>query len=766
MPVSWRAWEDNGVRRKQRQQPAPNSLRGDRMSSRTSSENIDDLFPEDPSVVRATQRIRQIIYRKREQEVSGWSPLRRNLHIIFYEPSSMRARFYIGFSTAVLLLFLIVFMIDTLPQYRIRAQWRRIADLVNLVTASFFAAEWLLRFYSFRRRMMYLFQPLTLIDVLGIFPGFIPYTTGEVGYFGQVKWLRALQVLRVLRILRLTEYSVELYVTVRTLRKSLMQIIIVMMVIFIVLLTACFLMFFAENDSLDRTTVQWMRKKSGVEEVSPFQNVFFCLYWGFVTITTVGYGDYTPVSPWGQVIACVTMFMGVFTIVFPTSIISNNFASEWEAFHKAQKLHEQRQLQRENRNKRRELTRLWSYANQTYDESMHAERVPAGDPGNEESRLGHRSSDSGSEGSAIHHSNSIESEESRMLQREEMGAWGEQQIQQHVPNPVHSNRGGLSIVGASHTPNSLPGNSPVFVGDAKIGPTQYSHILNISKKVEKDLGIPGINLGDIDMDNEINQNLVVSAMYSKLYNEAYTTLAERMVLRLIEHLDLGSIDDVAEFLQYHPGSEGMIRSWPHDNKLTMLEYKLLGYVLNNLKPRMLPKFGFSPSGYSPSPGNNYTRSPSSGESNNGPQNMQAPDIENGHKGKKITRRLRQKMTSVKNHLNPLQKSVHPSVHDYMTSTFAEDRRRRKIYKTRSINPHHHGHCNNRHRSQTRPCSGTNNVDDKRSSLSSQTNQKQESRPSAGKANSNSIRSSSIPVNVPSSPKEKSLNTEDGDDLCS
>ncbi|KAJ2156108.1 hypothetical protein GGH15_005629, partial [Coemansia sp. RSA 562] len=104
-----------------------------------------------------------------------------------------------------------------------------------------------------------------------------------------------------------------------------------MMVIVVVLLTGCFLLFFAENDSLDRTAVKWMRKNQGVNEVSPFQNIFFCLYWGFVTITTVGYGDYTPVSPWGQVIASVTMFVGVFTIVFPTSIISNNFASEWEA---------------------------------------------------------------------------------------------------------------------------------------------------------------------------------------------------------------------------------------------------------------------------------------------------------------------------------------------------------------------------------------------------------------------------------------------------
>ncbi|KAJ1670594.1 hypothetical protein GGF38_001415, partial [Coemansia sp. RSA 25] len=296
-------------------------------SHSTSHENIEDFFPENLDIEHASRKIRRILYRKREQKIANWPFIRRYLHITFYEPSSMRARIYMGFSTLVVLLFLIVFMIDTFPQYRIREQWRDIAANVNLATALFFAVEWVLRFYSFPRPYRYIFQPLTIIDLLGIVPAFIYYTQSGQNSFGHAKWLRALQVLRVLRVLRLAEYSVEMYVTVRTLRKSLFQILVVMMIIVLFLLTACFLLFYAENDSLDVANVRWLRKNHGVVEPSPYQNVFFCLYWGFVTVTTVGYGDYTPVSPWGQVIACFTMIIGVFTIVFPTSIISNNFAT-------------------------------------------------------------------------------------------------------------------------------------------------------------------------------------------------------------------------------------------------------------------------------------------------------------------------------------------------------------------------------------------------------------------------------------------------------
>ncbi|KAJ2768822.1 hypothetical protein IWQ57_003372, partial [Coemansia nantahalensis] len=76
-----------------------------------------------------------------------------------------------AFSTMVLLLFLIVFMIDTMPQYRIRADWRRLASLVDLTTASVFAVEWVLRFYAFVHPMRYLINPMVLLDALGIIPG-------------------------------------------------------------------------------------------------------------------------------------------------------------------------------------------------------------------------------------------------------------------------------------------------------------------------------------------------------------------------------------------------------------------------------------------------------------------------------------------------------------------------------------------------------------------------------------------------------------------
>ncbi|KAJ2357599.1 hypothetical protein GGF43_001359 [Coemansia sp. RSA 2618] len=578
----------------------------------------------------------------------------------------------------VLLLFLIVFMIDTLPQYRVWAKWRRIADLVNLTTASFFAAEWVLRFYSFRRPWRYLFQPLTIVDVLGIFPGFIKYTTGEHTYFGNVKWLRALQVLRVLRILRLTEYSVELYVTIRTLRRSATQIAIVMMAIAALLLTGCFLLFYAENDSLDLVNVQWMRKNHGVSEPSPYQNVFFCLYWGFVTITTVGYGDYTPVSPWGQVIACLTMFMGVFTIVFPTSIISNNFASEWDAFRKAQKLHEQRILQRQTHGRRHELKKVMGYANQSYNESG---VEYSGVSGNEEENVGYMPQEATSDAGPSAGPSAETIGWRRFLDRAKAGTWDSQRVRQ---DEYHEQ---------SFSPS---GDTPSIDESSRIGPAEYGHLIDISKRVEENLGIPGISLGGLDMDSEVNQNLVVSAMFSKLYNQSFSILCERLVLRLVDNLRLESVDEVAELLEYHPESENVVRSWPHDNKLSMLEYKLLGYVFNNLKGRLRRSFEFEPHHDSSSAGG---RQPSASMDDTRSLPLRRPGARNPVK--KIRRRIRSKLTDVTGKLALPRVPTHQSVHDYMSADIAGEHRMPRSQKPSGLNLARRAHLNNMHRSNTR-----------------------------------------------------------------
>jgi voltage-gated potassium channel len=51
------------------------------------------------------------------------------------------------------------------------------------------------------------------------------------------------------------------------------------------------------------------------------------MWWSIVTITTVGYGDVTPLSPWGKVIGAFTALSGVFTVALLTGIVASSFAT-------------------------------------------------------------------------------------------------------------------------------------------------------------------------------------------------------------------------------------------------------------------------------------------------------------------------------------------------------------------------------------------------------------------------------------------------------
>ncbi|MBO5149125.1 MAG: two pore domain potassium channel family protein, partial [Anaerotignum sp.] len=57
-------------------------------------------------------------------------------------------------------------------------------------------------------------------------------------------------------------------------------------------------------------------------EPDTFESFFDAIYWSTITLTTVGFGDYTPVTVAGKAVAIVTSFVGIAVFALPTGIIT------------------------------------------------------------------------------------------------------------------------------------------------------------------------------------------------------------------------------------------------------------------------------------------------------------------------------------------------------------------------------------------------------------------------------------------------------------
>merc|ERR1719409_2488747 len=61
-----------------------------------------------------------------------------------------------------------------------------------------------------------------------------------------------------------------------------------------------------------------------------FQSIPRTFWWALVTMTTVGYGDITPITPLGRFVAVFAMFTGIIIVALPITVIGANFEKQFE----------------------------------------------------------------------------------------------------------------------------------------------------------------------------------------------------------------------------------------------------------------------------------------------------------------------------------------------------------------------------------------------------------------------------------------------------
>ena len=178
-----------------------------------------------------------------------------------------------------------------------------------------FTVEFLLRLWSsveasdiegspFKKRLAYLTSPMAIVDLLAIVPYYI-------SLFVAVD-LRFLRLLRVLRILKLTHYFKGFNIFITVISKELRSITAAVLVMLFLIIIAASLMYTLENHA----------------QPDKFGSIPQAFWWAVVTMTTVGYGDVTPITVGGKVVATVIMLLGVGLVALPAGMLAARFGDE------------------------------------------------------------------------------------------------------------------------------------------------------------------------------------------------------------------------------------------------------------------------------------------------------------------------------------------------------------------------------------------------------------------------------------------------------
>jgi voltage-gated potassium channel len=202
---------------------------------------------------------------------------------------------------------LLVIMLDSFEAVHANMRWV-IKGLEWIFTIAF-TLEYYLRIYCLQRPWKYVLSFYGIIDFLSIFPAYLSLLIPATQ---TLTVLRVLRTLRIFRIFNMQRFLQEGFHLLNAMRRSLTKILIFMLFVFITAIILGAIIYMFENG-----------KNPAMSSIPT------AIYWAVVTITTVGYGDITPVTPIGQFISTLVMLLGYSIIAVPTGIVTGETIREY-----------------------------------------------------------------------------------------------------------------------------------------------------------------------------------------------------------------------------------------------------------------------------------------------------------------------------------------------------------------------------------------------------------------------------------------------------
>jgi voltage-gated potassium channel len=231
--------------------------------------------------------------------------IRKKIGNIIFEHSFFSAKLFDIILLILILISTITIIVETVPS--IKEKYGQILLIIEWTIIVLFTIEYILRIYSAKDRKKYVSSLYGIIDLISIVPAYISLLFPPIYY---LSLFRAFRIFRIFRILKLLVFLKEETVLIKSLKKSIPKIIVFLSFIIITSSIFASIMYVVEGPE------------------NGFTDIPTSMYWTIVTLTTVGYGDITPLTPIGKILASIIMICGYGIIAVPTGIVVSEYSQE------------------------------------------------------------------------------------------------------------------------------------------------------------------------------------------------------------------------------------------------------------------------------------------------------------------------------------------------------------------------------------------------------------------------------------------------------
>jgi voltage-gated potassium channel len=234
--------------------------------------------------------------------LDGW---RLKLYTIIFEADTRAGRHFDQWLLVAILVSIVVVMIDSVEA--VNDSMHLPLNILEWAFTLLFTAEYVARIVCVRHPWRYVLSFFGLVDLIAILPTYMAIFIPEAHALIDV---RVLRLLRVFRIMKLTSFMEEYQMLGQALYASRRKILVFLSVVMMIVIVLGSLMYVVEGPQ------------------NGFTSIPTGIYWAITTLTTVGFGDITPQTNIGRLIASLMMLLGWGTLAVPTGIVTSELTAQ------------------------------------------------------------------------------------------------------------------------------------------------------------------------------------------------------------------------------------------------------------------------------------------------------------------------------------------------------------------------------------------------------------------------------------------------------